>query len=339
MPTEPTPLETHVDWDAQAVADPATWTVTLSDDHVAELEAAVAHARSRHDEILDATVEDFPLPTLAGVLADVERELIEGRGFVRLRRIPVERVGHETATWMYWGMGMHLGYPWPQNARGHVLGDVVDEGRNPDDPNARGYQMGGMALPFHCDGSDLVGLLCLRAGREGGTSLVSNAVRAHNRLVAERPDLAAELYEPLPYDFRGEQPEGAQGWYRMPCFVEHGARLFVRMIRPYVYASQRHDDAPRLTDAQVAAIDAFDELVDDPSNRVEMDFEVGDVQLINNYHVLHGRTAYVDWDEPGRKRLLKRLWLETSSFDESERPVWFRNRADLWGSRGRTRAS
>ena len=59
---------------------------------------------------------------------------------------------------------------------------------------------------------DAVGLLCLRPGREGGTSLVSNAVRAHNRLVADRPELAAALYEPLPYDFRGEQREGGSNW-------------------------------------------------------------------------------------------------------------------------------
>lgn len=339
MTVDPRPLETHVDWDADAVADPTTWTVDLTEEHLAELQAAVAHARARHDELLDVTADDLPLPSLAPLLRDVERELVDGRGFVRLRRLPVDRVGADTATWMYWAIGTHLGTPWPQNARGHVLGDVVDEGKSVDDAEARGYQLGGAALPFHTDGSDLVGLLCLRAGRQGGTSLVSNAVRAHNRLVEDRPDLAAALYEPLPYDFRGEQAEGQRGWYEVPAFAECGDRLFVRMIYPYVLASQRHADAPRLHERQREALAAFDALIDDPSNRVEMDFEVGDVQLVNNYHVLHGRTAYVDHDEPERKRLLKRLWLATDAFADHERPVWFRSPADHWSSQGRTRAS
>ena len=35
------------------------------------------------------------------------------------------------------------------------------------------------------------------------------------------------------------------------------------------------------------------------------------MQFINNYHVLHGRTAYEDDRAAGRVRHLKRLWLET----------------------------
>ena len=43
-----------------------------------------------------------------------------------------------------------------------------------------------------------------------------------------------------------------------------------------------------------------------------MAFEPGDMQFINNYHVLHGRTAYQD--RPGKVRHLKRLWLETDAY-------------------------
>ena len=67
----------------------------------------------------------------------------------------------------------------------------------------------------------------------------------HNELVRTEPELAAELYEPFPYDFRGEQAPGAKPWYTMPIFNRRGDRLFVRYIRPYIEASRRHDDAPR----------------------------------------------------------------------------------------------
>ena len=40
------------------------------------------------------------------------------------------------------------------------------------------------------------------------------------------------------------------------------------------------------------------------------------MQFVNNYHVLHGRTAYEDDRGAGQVRHLKRLWLETAVLDE-----------------------
>ena len=57
---------------------------------------------------------------------------------------------------------------------------------------------------------------------------------------------------------------------------------------------------------------------------VIMDFQPGDMQFINNYHVLHGRTPYEDDRAAGRIRHLKRLWLETEVL--TERPAQFVNR-------------
>jgi alpha-ketoglutarate-dependent taurine dioxygenase len=238
---------------------------------------------------------------------------------------------------------MHLGEPWPQNAKGHLLGDVKDQGKAPDDPTARGNEIGGHPLGFHSDGSDLVGLLCIDSGVSGGESLVANAVGTYNALVRTRPDLAAVLYEPLPYDFRGEQREGAQPFYSVPAFTRHtgptGDRLFVRYIRPFIQASQRHADAPRLTEDQIEAMDAYDALINDPDNQVEMALRPGDIQFVNNYHVLHGRRRYVDDAETGRVRWLKRLWLATDILGPDDRPARFQRAGAMahWGGR-RTRA-
>ena len=233
-------LEPHAEWTAADVTDPAAWTLELTGVDRAELDAALAHARSITDDVLDVTAADFPLPGLAPRLAQFADELVNGRGFGRIARLDVDRLGPEDASWMFWGVGMHLGEPWPQNAKGHLLGDVRDQGKAVNDPTARGNEIGGAPLTFHSDGSDLVGLLCLDAGVSGGESLVSNAVRAHNELVRADPDLAAALYEPLPYDFRGEQRQGSQPFYFVPAFTEHGGRIFIRYIRPFIESSQRH---------------------------------------------------------------------------------------------------
>ena len=55
-----------------------------------------------------------------------------------------------------------------------------------DDPTTRGNEIGGIAFPFHSDGSDLVGLFCLDAGLRGGASIVANAAGHPQRAGAHR---------------------------------------------------------------------------------------------------------------------------------------------------------
>ena len=290
--------------------------------------------------MLDITRADFPLPTLAPVLAEITDELINGKGVVLIRGLPVEGYSKERASSIYWGIGVHLGDPWPQNAKGHLLGDVTDQGRAVDDPTARGNEIGGVPFPFHSDGSDLVGLFCLDAGASGGASLVANVVSIHNELVRTAPELAAELYAPFPYDLRGEQAPGARNWYEMPIFNRRADRLFVRYIRPYIISAARHADAPPVSAAAREAMDRVDALCADPDFHVSMTMQPGDMQFVNNYHVLHAREGYTDDRANGRVRHLKRLWLETDLLADEDKPERFRlGRTDNWWSRqGRTKS-
>ena len=316
-------LETACEWTAADVADPATWTEHLTPAEVDELEEAVTHAFAISDDFMAIGKAEFPLPTLGPRLKEIERELMDGRGFVLIRGLPRERWSNDEMSMAYWGIGAHLGRPWPQNVKGHLLGDVTDHGKDRDDPTVRGNEIGLVGLDFHCDGSDLVGLMCLRTGISGGRSAVCNSVALHNRLVRERPDLAAELYKPQPFDYRGEQAPGKRGWYPMPVFTQHAGRLFIRLIRPYVLASQRHADAPRLTKKAIEALTWMQEQAEGGAYSVIMDFQPGDMQFINNYHVLHGREAYEDDRAAGQIRHLKRLWLETDAI--ADRPKIFTN--------------
>ncbi len=333
------PLEVGCEWHSDDVG--ARYVFELTDAHVEELDAALQFAEAQCDDVLDVTRESFPLPTLGPELQRIARELINGRGVVLLRGVPVERYGKQRASTIYWGVGMHLGRPWPQNARGHLLGDVTDQGRALNDPNGRGNEIGAVAFPFHSDGSDLVGLFCLNAGASGGASLVANAVAIHNELVRTEPELAAALYAPFAYDFRGEQPPGGKPWYTMPIFSRRGDRLFVRYIRPYIDAARRHEDAPRPSATARAAMDRVDELCADPSYHLSMTMQPGDMQFVNNYHVLHARDAYVDQRDAGKIRHLKRLWLETDVLADDDKPEQFRlgpGKSNWWSSKGRTKS-
>ena len=314
-------LEPAAEWRAADIVDEASWTLHLDADDHAELDAALRRALAAGADPLNVGRDDFPLERLAAKLKVAVSELLDGRGFVRISALDVDRYGDDELSLLYWGIGLHMGEPWPQNKHGHVLGDVTDQGKTIDDPTVRGNELGGIALDYHTDGSDLVGLLCLRSPLRGGLSCVANAVAIHNQMVRDFPDLAAALYEPLPYDLRGEQADGARPFFMIPAFTEHSGRLFVRFIPAYIYASQRHDDAPRLTNIQKAAISKAVELANDPDFNVYMDLRPGEMQFINNYHVLHGRTAYEDDPARGYKRHLKRLWLATHEL--TDRPTRF----------------
>jgi hypothetical protein len=63
-----------------------------------------------------------------------------------------------------------------------------------------------------------------------------------------------------------------------------------------------------------------------------MDLQPGEMQFINNYHVLHGRTSYEDGD--GHKRHFKRLWLATHYL--KDRPAHFRRNVDNHWARNRS---
>ena len=331
-PSELVPLEPACEWRSDQLGD--TYVYELTDAHRAELDAALQHAEAASSDVLEITRDAFPLPTLGPELTRIAGELINGPGVALIRGVPVDEYGKDRASTIYWGIGLHLGRPWPQNAKGHLLGDVTDQGKAIDDPTSRGNEIGGYAFPFHSDGSDLVGLFCLDAGASGGESLVANVLMIHNELVRTEPELAAELYAPFAYDFRGEQAPGGRPWYTMPVFTRRGDRLFTRYIRPYIEAARRHDDAPRPSAGAREAMDRVDAMCADPQYHASMLMEPGDMQFINNYHVLHARRAYED-DRPAHKiRHLKRLWLETEVLTADDKPERFRlGLNDNWWAR------
>ena len=288
------------------------WTLALSDADVAELEGALGAFLARPGEVARnigrMTADAFPLPDLSGRLRALRAELLHGRGFALLRRLPVERYSLTESAALFMGIGAHLGRPRSQNAQGHVLGHVRDLGLSSQDPNVRIYQTRERQT-FHTDSTDVVGLLCLREALRGGDSLLVSALTLYNALLSTRPDLLARLCRPMAHDRRGEVPEGQKPYFLIPVFSWHAGQLTVFYQRQYFDSAQRFADAPRLTPEDVEALDAFDALANDPRLHLTMRLAPGDVQFVHNHEMLHDRTAFDDPEDPSRKRHLLRLWL------------------------------
>ena len=128
-------------WYGPDMAKRSDWLMPLSSADVAEVEGVTKALAAREADIAAIKAQDFPLPTLGPRLkARVESEVLNGRGFLLLRGLPVERWTMREAATAFFGLGAHLGSARSQNGKGHVLGHVKDLGLASDDPNVRIYQ-------------------------------------------------------------------------------------------------------------------------------------------------------------------------------------------------------
>jgi len=299
-------------WYGPEMAKRDDWAMALSVAEVAEIEAATERLVARDADIATLRAGDFPLPTLAAKLKPrVAAEVLNGRGFLLMRGLPVERWSMREAATAFFGLGSHLGSPRSQNGKGHVLGHVQDLGLDVADPNVRIYQTHERQT-YHTDSCDIVGLLCLKTAKSGGLSALVSSTTIFNEMRRRRPDLLTLLFEPVATDRRGEVPEGQKPYFEIPVFSWHEGYLTALYQRQYVDSAQRFPEAPRLSPTQVEALDLFDSLANDPRLHMFMEFSPGDVQLVHNHTLLHDRTSFVDWPEPGRRRHLLRLWLAAS---------------------------
>ena len=291
---------------------PDKWIIHLSDAEIAEIEAAAQSVAEQDLSIVEIRKDSFPLPLLGQRLDQLSEQLIGGIGFALLRRIPVERYSVQQTATMFYGIGAHMGNARMQNAKGHVLGHVRDLNMRSDETDVRIYQTNERQT-FHTDSSDIVGLLCLKAAKSGGESLLVSAITIYNEMLGARPDLVRLLFDPIATDRRGEIPDGMQPFFSIPVFNWNQAHLTVMYQRQYIDSAQRFANAMKLTLEHIQALDMFDEFANDSRLNLSMQLEPGEMQFVYNHGLLHDRTEFEDWPDLERRRHLLRLWLSVPS--------------------------
>jgi Taurine catabolism dioxygenase TauD, TfdA family len=81
-------------------------------------------------------------------------------------------------------------------------------------------------------------------------------------------------------------------------------------VRTYVEAGEAAAGRP-MDAAELAVLDRFEEVTKRPELMLEFTLQPGEMYFINNYTILHARTAFDDGDaEEDRRRHLLRLWLD-----------------------------
>ncbi len=188
---------------------------------------------------------------------------------------------------------------------------------DPKQPGIRLYRTR-VKLGFHTDGADIIGLLCLTRAKAGGLSRIASSVTVFNEVMSRRPDLAPLLFENFYWDREADAKPGEPPYFAFPICRYANGRLGTLYLDWYIRNAQRFPEVPRLTTSQLELLDLIDSIANDPKFYLDMDFEVGDIQLLKNAVILHARTEYEDWPEPEKKRHLLRLWLTNFAFKDGD---------------------
>ena len=299
------PIDLPSAWTGADMQNKTDWLRPFSAAELAEIDAALQSVKRRGLDLFDISQADFPLPAFSQELKTIANELETGRGMIMLRGLPLSYTPDDLRT-VYWGIGTYLGTAVSQNKTGELLGVVKDFQQEYTNTTRRGSKTAAM-LQFHSDRCDVVGLLCVRKAKEGGASRIVSAAAIHNEILRRRPDLIHLFFENWEHSWQGEQPPGSGRTMQRPIFSWRDGHFSGLFSPAYIWFAQDFPEVPRFTPAQLEALQLFDVLADELA--LNMHFEPGDIQLLNNHVIYHGRTSFVDYPEADRRRVLLRLWM------------------------------
>ena len=297
----------------RASISPADWTVELTPTALAELRAVTQELRRSPLPVFLLDPGDYALDACREVMAQVREAMLHGPMFAVLERLPMDEITREESVSLYWLLASLLARPVAQKLNGQMLFDVTDTGAKLKPGSGIRPTVTNVDLRFHNDNSynetppEYVGLLCQQTARQGGVSRLVSVYTVHNALLEHHADILPRLYRPFWYDRHAEHAPGEPTTYAAPIFDYDGAlhaRLAVReIVAGYELRGERMDSQT------TAALEAVESVFDQPELRVDLDFQPGQIQFVNNRATGHARTNFTDWPELERKRFLVRLWL------------------------------
>jgi hypothetical protein len=141
----------------------------------------------------------------------------------------------------------------------------------------------------------------------GGASRIASSVTVYNTMLQRRPELVEAMCGDYYRSRSGEVSPGDLPYFKQPIFSFHEGYFSATGAGAVIDKAQKLSGVPTFTPVQKEAIDVYRKTVDEIA--LDIDFQRGDIQFLNNFVMLHTRREYHDWPEAERKRHLLRLWL------------------------------
>ncbi len=300
-------------WTASTIVD-QEGLVKLDDNCLDEIKRVADRLEANPLPDVALKCEYFDMRSCKALMKGIREQLDTGIGFAVIDRLPIDDLDYEVAKKLYWLLMSIVGQPVAQKWDGTLLYDVIDDGgKDIAGSNVRSSKTNG-DQGYHVDNAfnlppDIVSLLCIQTAKEGGTSGIISFETVHNLLLKEYPDILKRLYEPFYFDRQMEHAPGEVSTISKPIFEADGDAIQVNYSPNVIYRGYEMVDNDAMDDATHAALEAIKEVCERPEVGKNLEFEPGQIQILNNRCIGHRRTGYIDWPEPERRRHLVRMWI------------------------------
>jgi len=259
------------------------------------------------------TQEDFRIPSLARCMTKMREQLDRGAGFLILETNLSAQLNESDFELVGWALCNYFGQIMRQGINSDLrLFTVADKGSQNIDPTRIGASANRSAK--HTDNGCLeprppayIGLYCYRSSPHGGETTIVSALSVLREISRQRPELLPQYFQP--YHFRAPQ---AHVWptsaptIQKPIFEFIDNELHVHYANVMVFPGMSLA-GHALSPSQVDALTLLDEVIERPSLNFQTLLKPGDLLVMNNLALLHGREAF----DPGQVsgRTLKRYWM------------------------------
>ncbi|GAB1312430.1 TauD/TfdA-like domain-containing protein [Madurella fahalii] len=254
--------------------------------------------------------ETFPLPNLEPKLRRLAHLIHFGQAFFLIRGLDPQRLSPLERVIAYAGITSYVGEARAsQDAGGSKLIHIKDRGAVFPGAEMRQAPYSNVAQPFHTDVCDILAMYVQEVAAEGGQFKIASSGQIYNQIAANRPDVIHTL---AASDWVFDRFSDPPSWDTRPLllpFGSHGPSFFYSR-RPLTGSpvSPRTPGIPAMTERQAEALDMVHFAA--VENQLSISAKRGDIILLNNLAVMHGRDAFVDGaPDTARQRHVMRLWL------------------------------
>jgi hypothetical protein len=207
-PRFPEQLTGGLVWEGVDFTNEREWTFSLTDEHLKEIDQALAHFKTLNKPIGHVSQTTFPLPRLSPLLRKEARALQSARGFFVLRGLQPDKHSIEENIIIYTGVSSYIGSIRGRQdnktidgeKRSQMLNHITDLSNTPVAGTIGAPAYTTDKQVFHTDAGDIVSLFSLNTASQGGESKLASSWRVYNELARTRPDIIQTLSENWDFD-------------------------------------------------------------------------------------------------------------------------------------------
>lgn len=157
------------------------------------------------------------------------------------------------------------------------------------------------AIDIHNDGAMepyghqiyISSLLCVKAASAGGHNVLVSALAVLDIMHREYPEHVDRLRHPFPFERGHVTPKGGEAVIFAPVFDLSRPALRVHWNRQRIEMAEEITGVP-LSPSAMEALDALEEVIMRPEVQLTHILRPGELLVINDDLVLHGRSAFSD---------------------------------------------